>query len=89
MSLQGSIAVSLAGRDKDRTLIIVGVLDEKYVLVSDGRMRKVEKPKKKKLKHLRIEGKLDFDTTELLVENKLTNRTAAKITASYHKCPHK
>ena len=33
MSLQGSIAVSLAGRDKDRIFIIVGVLDEKYVFI--------------------------------------------------------
>ena len=87
MSLQGSIAVSLAGRDKDRTFIIVGVLDERNVLIADGRLRKVEKPKKKKLKHLRIEGKLEGESIELLTENKLTNRTAAKITASYHKCP--
>ncbi|MBE6718445.1 MAG: RNA-binding protein [Ruminococcaceae bacterium] len=87
MSLQGSIAVSLAGRDKDRTFIIVGVLDERNVLIADGRLRKVEKPKKKKLKHLRIEGKLEGESIELLKENKLTNRTAAKITASYHKCP--
>ena len=87
MSLQGSIAVSLAGRDKDRVFIIVGVLDEKYVLVSDGRLRKVEKPKKKKLKHLRLEGKLDKVTINLIPEGKLTNKTAAKITASYHKCP--
>lgn len=87
MSLPGSIAVSLAGRDRDRVYIIVGVLDENYVLVSDGRKRKIEKPKQKKLKHLRILGKPDSELATLIEQNSLTNRTAAKIVSSYHKCP--
>ena len=87
MSLLGSIALSLAGRDKDRTFVIVGVLDENYVCIANGRERKIEKPKKKKLKHLRICCKADGELATLLNENRLTNRTAAKITASYHNSP--
>lgn len=83
MSLLGSIARSTAGRDKDKIFVIVGVLDEAYVLIADGRSRKIEKPKKKKLKHLRAVGQSEY-AAELLAENKLTNKTAAKITASYH-----
>ena len=49
MSLRGSIAVSTAGRDRNKVFIIVGVLDEKYVLIANGKSRKIEKPKKKKL----------------------------------------
>ena len=89
MGLLGSIALSLAGRDKDRTFIIVGVLDETYVYVADGRKRKIEKPKKKKLKHLRICCEAGGELATLLNENSLTNRTAAKITASYHNSPEK
>ena len=83
MSLQGSIAISLCGRDKDRAFIIVGVLDKDYVFITDGKKRKIEKPKKKKLKHLRAVGE-DSLAKQLLSEMKLTNKTAAKINASYH-----
>jgi ribosomal protein L14E/L6E/L27E len=43
---------SKAGRDKDRVFIIIEIIDELYVLIADGDLRKVEKPKKKKIKHL-------------------------------------
>jgi len=50
----GMIAESLAGRDKGRFFVILEVLDDKYVLVADGRLRRVDKPKKKQLKHLKV-----------------------------------
>jgi len=55
----GSIVVSIAGRDKGKLLVIVGIVDEAFVLVADGDLRKVEKPKKKKLKHIKATGKCD------------------------------
>ena len=42
-----------AGRDKDKYLAVTGVIDKNYVLVCDGRRRRVENPKKKKLKHIK------------------------------------
>ena len=89
MSLLGSIAISLAGRDKGRTFIIVGVLDEAYVLVADGRKRKIEKPKKKKMKHIRTVAQPGGELATLIDQKGLTNRTAAKIVSSYHTCPEK
>jgi large subunit ribosomal protein L14e len=50
----GQIVYSIAGRDKDRIFIIKKVLDENYVLIADGDLRKIDDPKKKKLKHLKI-----------------------------------
>ena len=47
--LVGSVVWSKAGRDKGKTYIIVGTLDDKYVLVCDGVTRNLERPKKKKL----------------------------------------
>ena len=49
----GCIVVSTAGRDKGRICAVVGIVDRQYVLIADGRLRKVEAPKKKKLKHLK------------------------------------
>jgi ribosomal protein L14E/L6E/L27E len=50
----GQIVKSKAGRDKGRVFVISGILDEQYVLVCDGDLRKLSSPKKKKVKHLVI-----------------------------------
>lgn len=53
--LTGRLALSLAGRDKGITCVITGnAPEEGFVLIADGRTRKVEAPKKKKLKHLKL-----------------------------------
>ncbi len=48
----GSVVISKAGRDKGKKLIVVEMERDEYALVADGGLRKVEKPKKKKLRHL-------------------------------------
>lgn len=50
----GRAAVSLAGRDKGRAFFIVAEQGE-YVLLCDGGLRKLERPKKKKRRHIRVE----------------------------------
>ena len=49
----GRVVISTQGHDKDRWYAIVSVLDEKNMLVCDGDTRKLAKPKKKQVKHLR------------------------------------
>lgn len=48
----GQVVRSKAGRDKGRVFVIIDILDDKYVLIVDGDLRKLDKPKKKKIKHL-------------------------------------
>lgn len=48
----GRVVRSTAGRDKGRLFLAIGVFDEEHLLIADGDLRKVEKPKKKKLRHL-------------------------------------
>ena len=48
----GCVVKSKAGRDAGRLFLVVGVPDEEHLLLADGDLRKVEKPKKKKLRHL-------------------------------------
>ena len=52
----GQVVYSKAGRDTGKKFIVMDVLDESYALISDGNLRKVEKPKKKKIKHLELTG---------------------------------
>lgn len=50
----GRVCRSKAGRDKGRTFLIWEVIDEEYVRIVDGQVRKIAKPKKKKRKHLEL-----------------------------------
>ena len=49
---KSDIVISLAGRDKDKLFYVIEVEDN-YVLLADGKGRKLENPKRKKLKHVR------------------------------------
>ena len=64
----GGIAVSLAGHDAGLILVVVAGLDEKYVLVADGKNRKLSAPKKKKMQHLSILTRLSKEDTVRLKE---------------------
>ncbi len=71
----GSIVRSIAGHDKGSLLLVVA-LDNGYAYVADGKLRKIEKPKKKKLKHLQGSCSLtdkefseNYQIREILLEN--------------------
>lgn len=72
----GTIVFSKAGRDKGNILLTVAVSDN-FAYVCDGNLRKVEKPKKKKLIHLQ--------RTNCVVDitDGLTNCEVRKILAEY------
>lgn len=53
-NLIGKVAIAKAGRDAGKYFMIVDVVDNNYVYISDGMSRKIEKPKKKKIKHLSL-----------------------------------
>jgi len=49
----GCFAFSKAGHDKGRLYVIIGAKDD-TVFLSDGRLKPLVAPKKKKLKHVQI-----------------------------------
>ena len=50
----GDIVRALAGRDEKKLFLVVGIADENYVFIADGRSRKADAPKKKKIKHIEL-----------------------------------
>lgn len=66
----GRVCLSKSGRDKDRYFVIVEVVDDNYVMIADGVMRKLNKPKKKKIKHLSIKPAVLDVIAEKLAEGK-------------------
>ena len=50
---KGMLAKSKAGHDKGHLYVITDV-DETYVYLVDGKTKSIQKPKKKKLKHIQV-----------------------------------
>ena len=52
----GKMVISKAGHDKDEIYFVLSV-DKNMALVTDGKYKTIEKPKKKNIKHLQIINK--------------------------------
>lgn len=79
MELQiGNIVISTMGRDKGLYFIVVGV-EENYVYLVDGSVRKVDKPKKKKIKHIELTSLFEENiATKVKNKHKITNQDIKK-----------
>lgn len=64
--LQGSLVKSLAGHDKNSYFVVL-MIEENFVYIADGKERKLEKPKRKNIKHLAV-------TKEVLDMSEITNK---------------
>ncbi len=71
----GKVVYSKAGRDKDRLFVIVAKLNEEYVYISDGSLRLIENPKKKKIKHLSFTNILSEEIRELILSGNTINNS--------------
>lgn len=67
---KGSLVKAIAGHEKNNFFIVLE-FDEKFALIADGKSRKLEKPKKKSLKHLRI-------TNTVIDMNEITDKKLRK-----------
>ncbi len=72
------MAWSKAGRDKGKPYIIVETLSDRYVLVCDGVLRTLDRPKKKKLMHLSV-------TDSVFSGENMDDLNIAKFLGSYDK----
>ena len=71
----GSVVRSRAGRDKDKLMAVVGT-DSGMLLLCDGKERKLEKPKRKNLRHT-------VPTKTVLKDSEMaTNRSLRRALAS-------
>lgn len=80
-TLWGRCAVPISGQDRGRIFLIIGVTDEGLLLLSDGKRRRLNHPKKKKLIHVTVLPetcrKADIpETGEALTDAKIRRITA-------------
>ena len=74
--INGQIVKSISGRDKGLFFVVIG-LEGDFTLIADGKCRKVEKPKRKSLKHLRM-------TNTVIELDNLTNKKLRSVLNSYN-----
>lgn len=67
--LIGKVVLSKAGRDEGHLYVIIRAIEEPYVLLVNGNTKTIERPKKKKLKHLSIIKDIDDEIKLAIVNN--------------------
>ncbi len=70
----GQFVLSTAGRDKDRIHVVCGIVDSEYLLISDGKTRKINKPKKKKTRHVKLLGYKDEELAQAISAGSATDK---------------
>ena len=65
----GSVVRSLAGRDKGRLFIVIQELDSDFVMVANGKLRGMDRLKKKRRKHLKPTGSVVQELRDRLVNS--------------------
>jgi len=77
------IVISLNGRDAGKRFIVIET-DALYSMIADGKGRRIEKPKRKKNKHLKFEDKADSLIMEKLTgDGKITNNEIRRFLTGY------
>lgn len=77
----GSEVRSIAGRDKGGLFIVMSA-DSEFAYLADGDLRRADRPKKKKLKHIQPSGKVsEFIQNKLETGQKVTNAELRKALA--------
>ena len=66
----GSVVKSMAGRDEGRLFIVISEIDQDFVWVANGKLRGMERQKKKRRKHLKPMGKVIEAVVERLKNQK-------------------
>ncbi|MDE6275671.1 MAG: KOW domain-containing RNA-binding protein [Clostridia bacterium] len=50
----GDIVQSKSGHDAKRYFVVIAMLNENYILIADGKSRKLDSPKQKNVKHVKL-----------------------------------
>jgi len=75
----GHIVQSTQGRDKDRFLVVIDIIDDEYVLLVDGSLRRLDKPKKKKVKHFVSTGLVSEEIRQRVLSEKKMNNALIRV----------
>ncbi len=67
----GQLVQSRQGRDRGRMYFVIDILENDYVELADGKYRKINNPKIKKIKHLNVYNLKKDDIIDKLASRSL------------------
>lgn len=80
---KGDLVLAAAGREKGELFFVMDIQDE-YLLLADGKVRRVEAPKRKKRKHaLRVAASPEGVAEKIRSSEIITNNELRKAIAAY------
>lgn len=87
----GQVVKSKAGRDKDRLFLVLDIIDSENVFIVDGKLRKLENPKKKKVKHLVVYNEIIEDLQnakdeKIVIDNSYIRKLLKPLVSVLIKC---
>ena len=74
---QGDVVKAVAGKEKNQVFVVKDV-DERFCWIVDGKRLKLDKPKKKSLKHVQKASKNEFSVEKLKSGQEKTNAEIRK-----------
>ena len=79
----GQIVFSKSGRDQGRPFVVISI-EEEYAYLADGKLRKVEAPKRKKNKHIQqTNDAIEWIKQKIIEDGKITNSDIRKALNDY------
>ncbi len=69
--LLGRIVYSKKGRDAGKTFVVVKEINDQYVIVADGDLRKIDNPKLKNIRHLQLTNLVAEELAEILSKGEI------------------
>ncbi len=67
----GRVVESTQGRDRGRLFVVISVVDDAFVFIADGTLRKMDRQKRKKIKHLHAKPHL-ISEVAMKLNNQIT-----------------
>ena len=84
--LMGQLVTSNAGRDQADVYLVVGIKENKYLLLVNGRERKLNNPKQKNIRHVNVLEAIALDVAEKLRSDmKITDEEVRQAIRVLHK----
>ena len=69
----GQVVRSTSGREQGRLFFVVKIIDSEYVLIADGKKRKLDRPKLKKVKHLKLYEVFNDEVKNRIASDNITD----------------
>jgi ribosomal protein L14E/L6E/L27E len=78
----------LRGRDAGNFAVVVGFEEPHFVLLADGNKRKIDRPKKKNLKHIQVTNTIDQEIADSIKSHGRVNNARLRYALNQYLLQH-